>query len=73
MAGACRLKSALVGVWKSSGPCPYPLHILVGRHNVVNWRLVIIYMRVPPTHYYLESSGRAATWEISLIISQSRL
>ena len=36
------------------------LHILVGRQNVVGWQLEFIYVRTPPTHYYLESSGRMA-------------
>ena len=39
------------------------LHILVDHHNVVSWRLVLIYMRTPPTHYYLESSGRVTYME----------
>jgi hypothetical protein len=40
-------------------PMSTTLHILVDHHNVVGWRLVIIYMRTPSTHYYLESSGQA--------------
>ena len=35
------------------------LHILVSHQNVVGWQLVLIYMRTPPTHYYLEYSGQA--------------
>ena len=27
------------------------IHILVGHQNVVGWRLVLIYLRTPPTHY----------------------
>ena len=34
------------------------LYILVDHHNVVGWRLVLNYMQTPPTHYYLESSGK---------------
>ena len=36
------------------------LHILVDHQNVVGRRLVLNYIRTPHTHYYLESSGRAA-------------
>ena len=43
------------------------LHILVSHQNVVGWQLVLIYMRTPPTHYYLEPSGRAAWMETHLI------
>jgi hypothetical protein len=39
------------------------LHILMDRHNVVGWQLVLNYMRIPPTHYYLECSGQAAYTE----------
>ena len=39
------------------------LHILVGHHNVVGWWLVLIYMRTPPLHFYLESSGQVAYME----------
>ena len=39
------------------------LHILVGHQNVVGWQLVFIYMRTPPTHYYIESSGQVASLE----------
>ena len=39
------------------------LHILVGHPDGVGWRLVLIYMRTPPTHYYLKSSGRVAYME----------
>ena len=42
------------------------LHILVGPHNVVSWLPLLIYMRTPPTHYYLESSGRATYMETHL-------
>jgi hypothetical protein len=35
------------------------LHILVGHRIVVGWRLVLIYTRTPPTHYYLVCSGQA--------------
>ena len=33
------------------------LHILADYHNVVGRRLVLNYMQIPPTHYYLDSSG----------------
>ena len=36
------------------------LHTLIGRQNVVDWRLVLNHMQTPPTHFYLESSGPAA-------------
>jgi hypothetical protein len=36
------------------------LHILVDHQNVVEWWLVLYYMQTPPTHYYLELSGRVA-------------
>ena len=36
------------------------LHILVGQQNVHIWWLVLIYVKTPPNHYHLESSGRAA-------------
>ena len=36
------------------------LHIRVDCHNVIGWRLGLKSMRTPPTHYFLESSGRAA-------------
>ena len=36
------------------------LHILVDHQNGVRWWLVLNYMRTPPTHYFLESDGRAA-------------
>ena len=55
--GAWKLKSAFVNAWKSSSPC------LVGHQNVVGWRLVLIYMRTPPTLYSLESSWGAAWLE----------
>ena len=42
------------------------LHILVDHQNVADWRLVLNYMRTPPTHYYLKSSGQAATWILTL-------
>ena len=51
--GTCRLKSALVGTWKST-----TLHILVGHQNGVGWQFVLIYMWTPPTHYFLESPRR---------------
>ena len=38
-------------------------YILTNRQNVVGWRLVLHYMRTPPAHYYLESSGWAASME----------
>jgi hypothetical protein len=44
------------------------LHILVAHHNVVGWRLVLIYLQTPPNHYYLESSGRVAYIRNSLIV-----
>jgi hypothetical protein len=39
------------------------LHILVDPDNVISWRLVLIYMQTPPTHSYVESSGRVAYME----------
>ena len=30
---------------------------------MVGWRLALEYMRTPPTHFFLESSGRAAYME----------
>ena len=39
------------------------LHILANHRNVVGWRLVLKYMRIPPTHYYLESSEQATYME----------
>ena len=36
------------------------LHILADRQNAVGWRFEFNYMQTPPTHYHLESSGRAA-------------
>ena len=43
------------------------LHILRGHQNVVGRQLVPIYMRRPPTHYYLEYSGRRPTWKLTLL------
>jgi hypothetical protein len=56
--GTCRLKNALEGTWKST-----TLHVLVGHQNGVGWQFVLIYMRTPPTHYYLESPWRVAYME----------
>ena len=42
------------------------VHILVGHQNVVGWALVLIYMSTPPTDYYLEYSGQAPTWKLTL-------
>ena len=39
------------------------LHIIVVCHNVVQWRLVLNYMRTLPTQYYLESSGQPTCME----------
>ena len=39
------------------------LHILADYHNVIEWQLVLNYMRTPPIHYYLASSGQAACME----------
>ena len=39
------------------------LHVLAGHQIVLGWWLVLNYMQTPPTHYYLESSGRAAYME----------
>jgi hypothetical protein len=36
------------------------LHILVDRHNVIGWQLVLNCMRRSSTYYYLESSGQVA-------------
>ena len=44
-------------------PVSKGLRILVGHHNVVGWKLVLIYMPTPPTHYYLESSVQVACME----------
>ena len=43
-----------------SQPISTALHILVGHKNVVGWRLVLIYTRTPPTHYYPKSNGQAS-------------
>jgi hypothetical protein len=40
------------------------LHILVGHHYVICCQLVFIYMRTPPTHYYLEFGGQAEEEEL---------
>ena len=45
--------SNLVGAWKSR--CNPPHSMLVDQHNVVGWLLLFIYMRITPTHYYLDS------------------
>jgi hypothetical protein len=39
------------------------LHILVDRHNVIRWQLVLNNMWAPLTHYYLESSEWVASME----------
>lgn len=39
------------------------LHILANRHNVSRWWLVLNYVRTPPMHYYLKSSGQATYLE----------
>ena len=39
------------------------IHVLVDCQNVVGWHLTLKYMRTPPTHYFVESSGRAAYME----------
>ena len=39
------------------------LYILVGQQKVVACLLLLTYMRTPPTHFDLESSGRAAYME----------
>lgn len=36
-----------------------PLHILVDNQNVVDWLFMFIYIRTPPSYYYLKSHGRA--------------
>jgi hypothetical protein len=33
------------------------LHILVGNHSVVGWQLVLIYVRIHPTHYNYKLVG----------------
>ena len=38
-------------------------HILANHRNVVGWRFVLNYMQTSLTHYFLESSGRAAYME----------
>ena len=35
----------------------------MGRQNVTDKQVVVNYMRTTPTHYYIESSGRAAYME----------
>jgi hypothetical protein len=42
------------------------LHILVGNQNVASWLLLFIYVRTPPTHYYLKYSGQMANMETHL-------
>ena len=39
------------------------LHILADRCNVVGWWLMLNYVQTLPTHFYLESSGRATYME----------
>ena len=39
------------------------LHILIDHHNMVGQRLVLNYIRAPPIHYYLESSGQVPYME----------
>ena len=39
---------------------PIALQIIVDHQIVVGWWLVLTYMRIPPTHSFLESSGRAS-------------
>ena len=39
------------------------LHILMNCRNAVGWQLAVKYMRTPPTHDFLESSGLAAYME----------
>ena len=41
-------------------PLSTTLRILMSRQNTIGWRLVLNYMWTPPTHHYLESSGRAS-------------
>ena len=43
-----------------SGQLSTAFHILVGHPNVVGWRLVLIYMRITSTHFYLGSNGQVA-------------
>ena len=61
MTNICRLKNVLVDTWKSSSTWKSTLHILVHHENVVGWQLVFIYMKTPPTLYYLEYSGEWPT------------
>ena len=49
-----------IEVWQ---PVLTTLQILVGHQSVVGWQLVLLYMRTPPTYYYLESSGQATYME----------
>ena len=54
-----QVKKCFNGCMEFQRPMSMVLHILVGHQNVVGWWLVLIYMQTPPTHYYLESRGRA--------------
>jgi hypothetical protein len=47
-------------------PVSMALHILADRWNVVGWQLVLNYMQTPPTHYYLECSGKATYMKLTL-------
>ena len=49
------------------------LHIPGDRHNVVEWRLVLNYMRTSPTHCFLESSGRVAYMEMGWLSGSTKL
>ena len=42
------------------------LHILAYHQNVVNWRVLLNYMRTPLIQYYLESSRKASYMETQI-------
>ena len=42
------------------------LHILGYHQNVVNWRVLLNYMRTPLIQYYLESSRKASYMETQI-------
>ena len=57
--------SRCMEVWQ---PMSRALHILRGHQNVVNRWLVLIHMRTPPTHCYLDLMGLGTrpTWKLTL-------
>ena len=55
-----QVEDSLVGTWKSRGMCPLPSIFQRTTKIWLDGGLCFTNMRTPLTHYYVESSGRAA-------------